>query len=141
NAMELVTKNKQLQKTNTELDRFVYSTSHDLRAPLASLLGLINITRDSENSSEIKNYLTMMKDRDSHLDKFIRDITDYSRNNRLRIEKKRINLYSLAHEIWDNLKYSADALGINFQVDIPKSLVIETDPNRLKIVLSNLISN
>ncbi len=141
NAMELVMKNKQLQKTNTELDRFVYSTSHDLRAPLASLLGLINITRDSENQSEIKNYLIMMKDRVSHLDKFIRDITDYSRNNRLRIEKKKINLYTLAHEIWENLKYSADALGINFQVDIPKSLVIETDPNRLKIVLSNLISN
>ncbi len=141
NAMELVTKNKQLQKTNTELDRFVYSTSHDLRAPLASLLGLINITRDSENVAEIKNYLIMMKDRVSHLDKFIRDITDYSRNNRLGIEKKKINLYSMANEIWDNLKYSSDALGIKFSVEIPESLCIETDPNRLKIVLSNLISN
>ena len=47
----------------------------------------------------------------------------------------------MAHEIWDNLKYSADALEIKFHVDIPDSLVIETDPNRLKIVLSNLISN
>ena len=141
NAMELVTKNKQLQKTNTELDRFVYSTSHDLRAPLASLLGLINITRESENPSEVKNYLIMMKDRVSHLDKFIRDITDYSRNNRLGVEKKKVNLRSMANEIWDNLKYSSDALGITFEVDIPESLVIETDPNRLKIVLSNLISN
>ena len=141
NAMELVTKNKQLQKTNTELDRFVYSTSHDLRAPLASLLGLINITRESENPSEVKNYLIMMKDRVSHLDKFIRDITDYSRNNRLGVEKKKVNLHSMANEIWDNLKYSSDALGITFEVDIPESLVIETDPNRLKIVLSNLISN
>lgn len=141
NALELVTKNKQLQKTNTELDRFVYSTSHDLRAPLASLLGLINITRDSENVSEIKNYLIMMKDRVAHLDKFIRDITDYSRNNRLRVEKKRINLHAMAHEIWENLKYSSDALGIQFEVEIPETLYIETDPNRLKIVLSNLISN
>lgn len=141
NALELVTKNKQLQKTNTELDRFVYSTSHDLRAPLASLLGLINITRDSVNVSEIKNYLIMMKDRVTHLDKFIRDITDYSRNNRLRVEKKRINLHAMAYEIWENLKYSSDALGIQFEVEIPESLYIETDPNRLKIVLSNLISN
>ncbi len=141
NAMELVTKNKQLQKTNTELDRFVYSTSHDLRAPLASLLGLINITRDSDNPSEVKNYLIMMKDRVSHLDKFIRDITDYSRNNRLGVEKKKINLHAMANEIWDNLKYSTEALDIRFQVDIPESMTIETDPNRLKIVLSNLISN
>ena len=49
NALQLVENNNLLIKTNTELDRFVYSTSHDLRAPLTSVMGLINITERSQS--------------------------------------------------------------------------------------------
>ena len=43
---ELQLKNKELQKINFELDRFVYSASHDLRAPLTSVLGLLYLLRE-----------------------------------------------------------------------------------------------
>jgi Bacteriophytochrome (light-regulated signal transduction histidine kinase) len=43
--INLQRKNEELEQTNKELDRFVYSASHDLSAPLKSLLGLINISR------------------------------------------------------------------------------------------------
>jgi signal transduction histidine kinase len=130
-----------LVKTNSELDRFVYSTSHDLRAPLASVLGLIDITSRSGNADDVKRYLGMMKDRVHSLDKFIKDITDYSRNNRLQVERERINLHQLTSEIWESLKFSPEAQQINFVLDMPEHLEVESDKNRMVIILGNLISN
>lgn len=141
NAIQLVQSNEMLTKTNSELDRFVYSTSHDLRAPLSSVLGLINIADRTENLQDVKRYLSMMKDRVHSLDKFIRDITDYSRNNRLEIVREKVNLSEMAHEIWDSLKFAPEAERINFQVEIPKDAVVESDKNRLRVIMGNLISN
>lgn len=141
NAIQLVQSNEMLTKTNSELDRFVYSTSHDLRAPLSSVLGLINIADRTENPQDVKRYLSMMKERVHSLDKFIRDITDYSRNNRLEIVREKVNLSEMAHEIWDSLKFAPEAERINFQVEIPKDAIVESDKNRLRVIMGNLISN
>lgn len=141
NAEQLVKSNEQLKKTNTELDRFVYSTSHDLRAPLTSLLGLINIAERSGNESEQERYFSMMKDRVNSLDKFIKDITDYSRNNRLQVNYEKVSLKDITLEAWDNLKFTPGAERIKFEASFPSDVMIESDKNRLNIVLSNLLSN
>jgi signal transduction histidine kinase len=141
NALQLVQSNEQLIKTNSELDRFVYSTSHDLRAPLTSVMGLIDIANRSDDAGEVKKYLFMMKDRVHSLDKFIKDITDYSRNNRQEIVRERIPLLPLATEVWDSLRYSPEAENIEFTVDVSEDAIIDSDRNRLKMILGNLISN
>jgi signal transduction histidine kinase len=141
NGLQLIERNDQLKKTNTELDRFVYSTSHDLRAPLTSLMGLINITSGTSDQAELRTYLEMMKDRVHSLDKFIKDITDYSRNNRLEISHEKVKLVALANEVWESLKYTPEAERISFHVDIPEEIVVDSDKNRLKVIMSNLISN
>lgn len=69
---EIIAKNELLAKTNTELDRFVYSASHDLRAPLRSLLGLIEVTQKTTSPEEIQECLMMMKDRVHNMDLFIK---------------------------------------------------------------------
>jgi signal transduction histidine kinase len=141
NALELVENNMLLSKTNAELDRFVYSTSHDLRAPLSSIMGLINITLDTQNPSEVKRYLSIMKDRVHSLHDFIKDITDYSRNNRLEVKREYVKLADMAHEVWESLKFSPEAENIDFRIDIPRDVYIESDKNRLRVIISNLISN
>lgn len=141
NDMQLVQNNKLLMKANNELDRFVYSTSHDLRAPLSSVLGLINIAENSKDIAEAKQYLAMMRQRVGSLDKFIKDITDYSRNNRLHIGKENIQLATLVSEVWETLQYSPEARNIHFQMEIPEDLEVLSDRSRLTVILSNLISN
>jgi signal transduction histidine kinase len=141
NGLQLSERNDQLKKTNTELDRFVYSTSHDLRAPLTSLMGLINITNNTKDQEELKKYLGMMRDRVHSLDKFIKDITDYSRNNRLEIANEKVKLVALALEVWESLKFAPDAERISFNIDIPDEITVDSDKNRLKVIMSNLISN
>lgn len=141
NGRELVNSNRMLKKLNEELDRFVYSTSHDLRAPLSSVTGLINLAKDNENPQEVKRYLGMMESRVNTLNKFIKDITDYSRNNRLEITRERIRVHELANEIWEALKYTPEAQVITFKNEIPEDLIIQSDTRRIHVILSNLISN
>lgn len=141
NSVQLLANNKMLSKTNAELDRFVYSTSHDLRAPLASVLGLIDITKRSTDRQEVNRYLEMMTGRIYALDKFVRDITDYSQNNRLAVKRDRIALKELAQEVWESLRYAPEAANINFFIDVPADMEIVSDRKRLSIVLNNLMSN
>lgn len=141
NALQLEQSNEQLSKTNAELDRFVYSTSHDLRAPLTSLMGLINIAHRSQDPQEIKRYFEMMRDRVHSLDNFIKDITDYSRNNRLEITREKVKLTEVALEVWESLKFAPEAEHITFEMDIADDITVESDKNRLKVIISNLISN
>jgi signal transduction histidine kinase len=141
NALELVQNNMLLSKTNAELDRFVYSTSHDLRAPLSSIMGLINITLNNQNPNEVRRYLSLMKDRVHSLDHFIKDITDYSRNNRLEVKREPVKLKDLAQEVWESLKFSPDAENIDFRIDLSDDVYIESDKSRLRVIISNLISN
>jgi signal transduction histidine kinase len=131
---------EQLQKANNELDRFVYSTSHDLRAPLSSLMGLINITRNAR-PEEAKAYLNLMDDRIRSMDQFIKDITDYSRNNRQEIVCQVVPLRQLVEEVWETLRFIPGVERIELALTIPEGACVHSDPSRLKIILSNLLSN
>ncbi|MEO1051520.1 MAG: PAS domain-containing sensor histidine kinase [Bacteroidota bacterium] len=133
--------NAMLAKTNEELDRFVYSTSHDLRAPLMSILGLINLTQKSENLDEIMSCLDMMKDRVEILDAFIKEIIDYSRNTRTKVLKETIHLKPMIEEVIKGLEYMDNVEEVIFEQNINEEDTLVTDPSRLKIILNNLISN
>jgi signal transduction histidine kinase len=141
NENRMILQNEQLKKTNTELDRFVYSASHDLRAPLSSLSGLITISEASNKISELKDYLTMMKGRVAVLDKFIIDIINYSRNARQEVVWEKINLHNLISDIVEGLKYSIESDVITIQNLIPTEIEIITDSTRIRIILNNLVSN
>jgi signal transduction histidine kinase len=141
NASKLVESNRLLQKSNEELDRFMYSTSHDLRAPLASLLGLIELTGRTDKPEEARKYLNLMEGRVNALDYFIKEITDYSRNSRTEINTSSFDLYKLNEEIWNSLKFSQVARDIRFEIAFEPGFIVSSDMARLKIILGNLISN
>jgi PAS domain S-box-containing protein len=134
--------NNRLKKTNNELDRFVYSVSHDLRAPLASVLGLIEyITSETEEDNVLQD-LAMMNGSIKKLDRFILDILDYSRNVRLNVKVQDINFHHLLTDIRDNLKFlNIDKPAIRFDVNIKEDGVFRSDESRISILLNNLISN
>jgi PAS domain S-box-containing protein len=132
---------EELQKTNHELDRFVYSVSHDLRAPLASILGLINVAELDEPSVAQKNYLGMIRDSINRLDGFIRDILDYSRNSRVEVKSERVDFNVIIAQVQDKLKLisGADRLIINLEID--DQVDFYSDCARIEIIFSNLFSN
>ncbi|MBX2967681.1 MAG: GHKL domain-containing protein [Cyclobacteriaceae bacterium] len=133
-------RNSELRKVNSELDKFVYSASHDLRAPLASVLGLVNVARLSDGK-DIPLYLDLIEKSIQRLDGFIRDIIDFSRNARLEIIREEVSFKTIIYDVLDDLRYLDEKSLIRRIVTVNGTGTFYTDPRRLKIILSNLISN
>ena len=133
--------NEKLRQTNRELDYFLYSTSHDLRAPLATLLGLINIAQTSSCTEEIKSYHEMMRSRIDKMDSFIRDIIDIIRNSRMPVTIEPVNINKLVDGIIQELDNPMGFNHVCWENRLPESLEILTDKKRLATVLKNLLSN
>ena len=132
--------NEHLVVANNELDKFVYSASHDLRSPITSLKGLIEVAQLEESPSEIKKYLRLMYKSLVKQDQFISDIVDYSRNKRKDILWERVEISELIEDVLLQhiSQYSKE------EVVIEKDLCIDSlysDSLRLRIILNNLISN
>ncbi len=137
----IVLKNEELQKTNAELDRFVYSASHDLRAPISSLLGLIEVARLENDPSSLKGLLNMQERSLRKLDAFIFDIVNYSRNNRTGLEVEKINFNALLDNIYELLYHMEQIKEIKKITAISRDISFYSDKKRLSIILNNLISN
>lgn len=133
--------NSDLRVMNTELDNFVYRSSHDLVAPLKSLKGLINISKLEEDPASQKEYFNMMGTSIDKLEDFIKSTMDYSSNNKKEIIREEINLDEMLDDIVGDLKYYDRADRISLIRNINKHASFTSDARRVKIVLSNLITN
>jgi signal transduction histidine kinase len=133
--------NKELVKRNMELDNFAYSVSHDLRAPISSILGLINLARkDTPKNSGV--YIDMMEKSARQQDYFIREILDQSRNSRLEVKREPVQFSDLIEETFEQLSHS-NLKEFNFEkiVTVDQDKVFYCDKWRLKTIFNNIFSN
>ena len=137
----LVSSNLELKKINYELDRFVYSTSHDLRAPLASIQGLIKIAEMDKDPLKTCIYLKKIEKNVKKLDGFIQDIVNYSRNARIDVQSEKIDFKNLFSEVIENLKFIQGAERIKFHIEEKTEVDFFSDKNRIRTLINNLISN
>ena len=133
--------NEKLVKANAELDSFMYSASHDMRAPLSSISGLIRLSEISTDHSEIHEYMGLMKGSIKNLEKFTRDITDHYRNSYTKTKNEEFCLKPFLQDIINNLTFAVNAEGINFILEVDEDVKLYTDATRLSVVLSNLLDN
>jgi PAS domain S-box-containing protein len=133
--------NQELTKINSELDRFVYSASHDLRAPLMSVKGLLNMIKIDKDKETTQHYLKLIETSVDKLDNFITDIIHYSRNSRMEIIPKAIDFKALVNESIASLKYMDEAEEVKSIVNITTDAEFYSDAGRLLIIFNNVIAN
>jgi len=133
--------NEELIKINAELDRFVYSASHDLRAPLMSVKGLLNMIKRDPNQDNREQYLELIERSVNKLDHFISDIIHYSRNSRMEIMPKPIDFHELLEESIDSLKYMEGAEHVRSIKNIQAMAPFYSDYSRLLMIFNNIIGN
>lgn len=132
--------NLQLQKAYDELDKFVYSASHDLRAPLASILGIIKVAKTDE-ITKMPEYIDMIDHTVNRMDAFVQNIIKYYRSNRVDVEITHIRFENMINEIIDELGHHTTDLNIHFIKQISEPVFIRSDESRIRIIINNILLN
>lgn len=133
--------NEELLKTNQELDHFVYSTSHNLRAPLTSIMGIIHLINGSPETADYGMYMQLIEKSVVKLDETIQEIADYSRNTRVEVVLEEVDFEPLIQEVIESLSFLEQAKKIKISYVIPEDLHFLSDNSRLKMIFINLVSN
>lgn len=131
----------ELEQVHDELDRFVYSASHDLSAPLKTILGIVAVSKLEKDTSKYMVYFDKIETYTKKLEGFIKEILDYSRNKRLDKSAEWINLRSLTSEVLENFLHTDRLPEINLKIIDQEAPQFMADRMRMKIVLNNLLSN
>jgi signal transduction histidine kinase len=132
--------NRELVKVNSELDKFVYSVSHNLRGPLASVMGLLNVA--DAKPANIGEIHTMMRQSVMKLDETLKEIIDYSNNARSEIANAEIDWKSVINKSIEKLQYLPNAVAIKPAIDDSEAqFPFYSDPQRLGMIFNSLYSN
>lgn len=134
-------KENELINRNFELDSFVYRASHDLKAPLNSIMGLISLIQEEKEITPILKYVAMMDKSVKKLDDFIKQLTQFSQDVRLKVVRKPIDFKEMVDEILQDLKFMDNAARLAISVKVDQTGIFLSDPVRLGIVIANLLSN
>ncbi|TAF74113.1 MAG: PAS domain S-box protein [Bacteroidetes bacterium] len=138
---KLIDTNKELKQINEELDAFVYRASHDLRAPLTSVLGLLNLTQIENKDPETVAYVPLMQKSIERLLDVINDLINFSKNSRLEISSEKIDFVALTKDVFNEFLYLENASHIELIIEKNIDFDFYSDYMRLYLLFNNLISN
>jgi signal transduction histidine kinase len=133
---------EELKLKNEELNNFVYRVSHDLRAPITSVEGLINIIKLElqSKSSDLRPFINLLEDRMKNLDRFIYDILNYSRNISTSVTIENIDFKSIISNCFDELEYLDNAMRIRKTIEVTEKPFFN-DKMGIHEIFRNIISN
>ncbi|WP_156373789.1 MULTISPECIES: sensor histidine kinase [unclassified Rhizobium] len=130
---------------NAELEEFSYRTSHDLRSPIASSLGLVAIAddmiRQGIDVKELQPVLSRIERSFRKLDHLIHNIIYLTRTKMMDEADSPIEVAAMVRDTVDRLHYSDGERRVTVHIDIPEAMVISKKVSRFQIILDNLISN
>ncbi len=130
-----------LNKVIVELDRFVYSASHDLSAPLKSILGLINLARTEELSNNTELHLKHIEESIVKLEKVILSLAQYARNSQKEIIIEQINIKQLVVQNFQEAQKVYPNSQASLNVSTTGDPMVASDRQRLNMILHNLFIN
>jgi PAS domain S-box-containing protein len=131
---------EELKIRNAELDNFVYKVSHDLRAPLSSILGLVNLARLPGNSDNPLDYIGIIGEKVQALDHFIGDVLSHSKNLKMEVNIGKVDLRQIIEQTFTDLSYLEGASQMKRCIKI-EGIDFFSDQWRISEIFRNLISN
>ena len=133
---------EELEIANRDLEAFSYTVSHDLRAPLTNINGYCQVILElygDKLEEGCKEYVNVIYNETVNMNQLIRTLLEFSRVSRSELSRQPVNLSEMALLIAASQQLSQP--GRRFVFSIAPDLTAYGDPDLLKVVLENLISN
>lgn len=137
----LALKNEELQKAYDELDKFAYSATHDMRGPILSVLGIIDLTKNAEDIDEIKEMVEMMENAMLKLDNYIQNLHDHYSIRRGELNITDIHFEDILQDMGDLYDITSKLKGVEFEKSVSQNDKFRSDDISIKIIINNLLSN
>ena len=134
-------KNKELLQSNLELDTFIYRTAHDIRGPLARVMGLCNVGLVDVTDTKAKEYLEMLKQNADYLNYILSRLSTAYEIKNIYVEPTNVNISNLIKDVITAIQFHEEIKNTEIQIDCNSDLDITTDYKLLRFVLINLIEN
>ncbi len=144
---ELQATNQQLTRTNADLDNFIYTASHDLKAPITNIEGLLAALHEQlpppvRHDELVQPLLRMMSDAIERFQKTISHLTDISRLQQAHAQPaEAVDLAALVEDIRLDLAPAQAAAGTRLVVDVARCPTLSFAPKNLRSIVYNLLSN
>jgi signal transduction histidine kinase len=139
----LEAQNERLVEADRMKDEFVALISHDLRTPLTSIMGYVELTLDEELGTDARSFLEVVARSSQRLLRLVDDLLFVARlqSGRLEIAPTRLDLTEIAAQAAQEARGRADAKGLELVVDMNGAVPVDVDRGRVFQLLDNLISN
>ncbi|WP_372718458.1 ATP-binding protein [Novipirellula sp.] len=147
NKVELANARDEAQNANEAKSAFLANMSHEIRTPLNAVLGFTDVLRRGlvTNSDEAIGHLNMIHNSGEHLLELINDILDLSKieAGRLQVEMIDTNVQETITTVASVLQERAveKNLEVHVEFNSPLPRIMQTDPTRLRQVITNLVGN
>ena len=132
---------EKLSNANKDLDSFLYSTSHDLRAPISSILGLTYLGKVELQEEKGREYMSLIEQRVKKLNMIITDILRLSRTKKLAVKFETVNFNEILKETVEDVQFNKGTSSIRLQYQEDENNTFVSDHSQISIILSNLVSN
>lgn len=141
-TVELETANRELEAANRELEAFSYSVSHDLRSPLRTIDGLLNVIQEDFGAgvpAEARQHMEAISAQATRMGEIIEDLLRLARLGREPLQKRSVDMEQLVQEVVGALRGAEAAR--NLEIRIGNLPAAQADPSLLRQVWVNLVAN
>lgn len=129
------------EKLRLEFERFIYSASHDIRSPISSIQGLINIMKMEFQDMNAMNLVDLMSVSINRLDRFVKAIVTFAQNSKQEIKLTHIDFQEILDTVLNQLKQHLSFPKVSVFSEVDNRIPFFTDRFRLRIVLYNVLKN
>jgi hypothetical protein len=139
---DMATRNLELESVNKELESFIYSVSHDLRAPIRTMSGFAKVLHEDyagKLDAQGQDYLNRILKGSEKSTQLINDLLHLSSISRQELSRIDVNLSNKASKIVEELREMSR--GRNVEIVVQEGLAASVDPRLIELALSNLLGN
>lgn len=133
--------NNELINSNNELDLFIYRASHDLKGPIARLLGMTLLAKMDNKDEALKEYIELIEKGAVDINKVLNKLNNIHFINREIINREEIDFNKIIDECKETLTNYIEKSDLRIKLDMEPNFTLTSDHILMKIILENLLEN